>query len=233
MHKCDILPLYSIQTATPKSFMPTNPSSEKKPPRAPGKLRPTSTLPAGYKQRAAFAINFRNIRQLVIWNLVAGAVFVLVGWAIIAVSLYLRPEFGEGIVSFASQPVIVIIANILALIISVALHEMVHGLLFWAYTRTPPVFGIDLTHAYAAAPGWYLPRGQFLVVTLAPLIFLTLIGFIGIAFVPPLLSLPLIFAITANVAGAVGDVAVAVWLIFKSHRILIEDIGQSIYVYAP
>jgi hypothetical protein len=49
----------------------------------------------------------------------------------------------------------------------------VHGAAYWWFTRARPVFGLDGWHAYAAAPGWILARGQIVVVALAPLVVLT------------------------------------------------------------
>jgi hypothetical protein len=212
--------------------MPTTPPADKTPSPHFIKVRITDTLPAGYKHRATFSINFRSLTQLVLWNGAAAVVFVLAGWGLITFALYLRPELGEGVLTFATQPGIVFITHIMALVFTVALHEMVHGALFWMYTGKPPVFGIHLTHAYAAAPGWYLPRGQFWIVTLAPLVFVTLLGFALLGVVAPLLSLPLIFAMCTNIAGSVGDVGVAVWLMKQPRRCLVEDVGERIKVYA-
>ncbi len=52
------------------------------------------------------------------------------------------------------------------LIVTLVLHELVHGLCFWSFTRDRPRFGWKLIYAYAAAPGWYLPRGRYLTVAL-------------------------------------------------------------------
>ena len=64
------------------------------------------------------------------------------------------------------------------------LHEAVHGLFFWLYTRDRPRFGFKGWYLYASAPGWYLSRNRFLVVGLSPLVTMTAAA-LGLAMVVP------------------------------------------------
>lgn len=169
---------------------------------------------------------------MLIWNLIGAVVFVVLGWVFLTIATALRPALAEGIIQSAQQIFLVVFGNLIAMVVAVVLHEMVHGLLFWFFTRTPPVFGFRLAYAYAAAPGWYLPRGQFSLVALAPLVFLTLLGHILLAFIPPALALPLLFGMTTNAAGAIGDIAVVIWLMRRGNRMLIEDLGSEVKVYS-
>src|SRR6266699_209791 len=65
---------------------------------------------------------------------------------------------------------------VITLCVVLILHELTHGLFFWLFTKSRPAFGFKGWYAYAAAPGWYLPRAQFLVVVGAPLTLLSLLG---------------------------------------------------------
>jgi len=47
---------------------------------------------------------------------------------------------------------------------------------FWVFTRSRPVFGLRGWYAFAAAPGWFLTRGQYLVTILAPFLILSVLG---------------------------------------------------------
>jgi hypothetical protein len=164
--------------------------------------------------------------------LIGAVVFVVVGWIFLTIAIALRPALAEGIIQSAQQIFLVVFGNLISMAVAIILHEMVHGIFFWIYTRTPPIFGFRLTYAYAAAPGWYLPRGQFGLVALAPLVFLTLLGYILLAFAPPVLALPLLFGMTTNAAGAIGDIAVVIWLMRRGNRLLIEDLGSEVKVYS-
>jgi hypothetical protein len=71
-------------------------------------------------------------------------------------------------------PISWLIGFLAASVLIIPLHELVHGLLFWVFTRRRPLFGLRLPfYAFAAAPvDVYLPRNPYLVVALAPLVLL-------------------------------------------------------------
>jgi hypothetical protein len=117
------------------------------------------------------------------------------------------------------------------LVVMVVLHEAIHALAFWYYTGDRPALGYRGAYAYAAAPGWYLPRGQHMVVALLPLAAITIGGLLLILIVPPSAVLPLALLITANVGAAIGDLVMVGWLLTLPARALVEDTGDAITVY--
>ena len=120
---------------------------------------------------------------------------------------------------------VVLIATTFAILV---LHELVHGLFFWLFTRSRPRFGFKGAYAYAAAPGWYIPRPQFLTVGLAPLALISLAGLLILPVTAPPVSLVVIVALILNAAGAIGDLYMVVRLLFVPHGVLIEDHGDGI-----
>lgn len=110
----------------------------------------------------------------------------------------------------------------------IILHEAVHGLAFWLFTGKHPKFGFKVFYAYAASPeGVYLPRQQYFMVALAPLVILTLVGIVLIP-IMPLLALPtLVFFLISNSAGSVGDLWVVGWLLREPREILLQDQGDA------
>jgi hypothetical protein len=113
------------------------------------------------------------------------------------------------------------------------LHELVHGAFFWLFTRSRPTFGFRVWYAYAAAPGWFFPRGQYLVITLAPLVLLSVLGLILLTIVPQEAALLIILlAAIINAASAVGDTWVAFLIIRERRPIVIEDLGDGMNFYA-
>lgn len=122
---------------------------------------------------------------------------------------------------------------ILALVVMVLAHEAAHGLFFWHFTHARPKFGLGLTYAYAGAPDWYIPRNQYLVVGLAPLVLITGVGGLLLLIVPPAWLWLLVAVLTFNASGAVGDLMMVGWCLLQAPEILVQDTGMSILLYGP
>ncbi len=117
------------------------------------------------------------------------------------------------------------------MILVVLMHEWVHGLFFWIFTRQQPVFGVGWGYAYACAPGWYFPRWQYLIVGLAPLVLLTLGGLAAIAIAPSNWVTPIYLGLLINASGAVGDLWITARIAREPGEILVEDTGDGFKVY--
>jgi hypothetical protein len=104
--------------------------------------------------------------------------------------------------------------------------------MFW-FTRTRPVFAFRGYYAYAAAPGWYFPRRQYMLVSLAPLVLLSLLGLVLLAFVPAGWFLTVISFVAFNGSGAIGDLAVFIWLLRQPSTCLAYDVGEAVTLYLP
>ena len=122
----------------------------------------------------------------------------------------------------------------LPLIFAVTLHEAAHGAFFWVFTRERPAFGLEPPFAaYAAAPDWYLPRRQHLVVGLAPFTLITLVGLALLPVVPAFVVPVLLLIMVTNAAGSIGDSVMVVWLLTQPRDILVQDTGAAINIYRP
>src|SRR5438270_4394005 len=109
--------------------------------------------------------------------------------------------------------------NILSYIVVLFLHEGIHALAF-VFWGGKPYFGAKLPLAlYCGAKNQLFWRNHYLVVGLAPLLVITLAGVILTLFAPVLASY-LLFATVGNVAGAAGDVLVAVRLWRQERSVL-------------
>jgi hypothetical protein len=116
-------------------------------------------------------------------------------------------------------------------ILAVVLHEAMHGVFFWLFTRERPQFGIGWGYAYAHAPGWYFPRWSYALIGLAPLIFLTLIGFALLPNVNPFWVFPLLLGMLINASGAVGDLWIVLKVVTEKGELLVEDTGDGFKIY--
>ena len=104
---------------------------------------------------------------------------------------------------------------ILAVVVTLVLHELAHGLAMLAYGARPQ-FGIlwQGLMFYATSPGYAFRRNNYVVVILAPLVGLSLLAFMVILFSPPGVAVLVALCATVNGAGAVGDL----WILLITLR---------------
>lgn len=191
-------------------------------------MKPVKNLDAEYVRAGELGV--KNRKFIIGLNLVGLAMLFLFGWIFFRIASAIRPE----IESLALSSVLrgsETLGLLLGLIAVLVIHELVHGFFFWIFTGDRPKFGLHILYAYAAAPGWYLPRNYFLVVGLAPFVCITLVGLLLLPFVPfrivPVLVLSLIF----NAAGSVGDFAICGWIASQPKTLMVQDFGPGMTYY--
>jgi hypothetical protein len=187
----------------------------------------TRQLPPSYTENAHIDIS-KDMRLLIWLNVFGLALFFLFGWLFLRLAALLRPAY-QG--SSGSINLWLVINVLLAIVLTFILHELVHGLFFWIFTRSRPTFGFKGAYAYASAPGWYFRRDPYLVIGLAPLVLISLAGLLILPVIPAFLVTPLLFLLTMNASGAVGDMAVVLWLLRFPPDTLVMDHGDAITVF--
>ena len=193
-------------------------------------MKATQTLPENYRPFAR--LNIEDKRTQLILN-IAGLVLLAVFGVLffLWMAAFHSNEFAAGIqFNFHIGQ---FLAAILALIIVLVLHEGIHGLAYWLLAGVRPVFAFKGAYAYAAAPGWYVARGPYLAIGLAPLVLLSLAGMLALAIAPLNWLAVIYFAVVMNAAGAVGDLWVAVLLLRAPRGCLALDSGEEIQLFAP
>ena len=173
-------------------------------------MRATRTLPTGYVRAGDVSLT-RNPRLIVWINLLGLLLMILSCAGLAGLTTAIRPDLSGYEMRFTSAAgalgfVGVLFAGaVLTPVLVVVVHEAVHGIAFWYYTRARPDFGYKVWYAYTTAPGWFIPRRQMLVVVLAPLVVVS-VACLGTALVaaPPLAGL-LLYGAALNIGGAVGD----------------------------
>ena len=199
-------------------------------------MRATQILPSGYQ--TAFQLNLtQNKKMYLLLNLLGLVLLFAFGWGFARAILWARAWRGNAAVDLnfridsLADAAVAIIAVLLLTALNTILHEAIHGLCFYWFTREKPLFAFHWTYAYAAAPGWYLPNRQYLVTGLAPLVVISLVGVALAALLPSVWLLALWFMLTINAAGAVGDLWVALYLLRLPVTCLAQDQGNSITIY--
>ena len=194
-------------------------------------MKATQDLPAGYEELFSLDLS-KNKAAVILLNLAGAFLFIGFGWLFVRASMVLRFDFWEagGPLAFSIWE---IVNFLIALALMLVLHEGVHGLLFWLFSRARPEFGFTGLYAYASAPEWHFPRNQYLVVGLGPLVLLSVLG-LAIMPVIPFAGLPaLLFFLTLNASGAVGDLYVIACVLTYSPNVYINDLGDSFTIYGP
>lgn len=152
------------------------------------------------------------------------------GWLFLGVAAVLKPQFFRlelHLPLFRINITMVLLIIVLVMV----LHELSHALFFWLFSRERPKIGFNLLYAYAAAPDWYFTRRQFVLIGLAPVLLLTLAGFIALPWVSVVTAAYLILALTVNAAGAIGDFIVVIWVLGQPANILLRDEGTAVSAY--
>lgn len=112
--------------------------------------------------------------------------------------------------------------NLVAYLIILPIHELLHGLVFFAFGGRP-YFGARLPLAlYCGARNQLFRRNAYLLVGLAPLVVITVLGIVFTCLAPVAASY-ILLATVGNVSGAAGDILVAWRLRHLSPHVLVED----------
>jgi hypothetical protein len=119
---------------------------------------------------------------------------------------------------------------LLLLMVMLIFHELIHGFFFYIFTGSRPVIGFKSVYAFAGAPDWYIKKNYFLVITLSPLIVITITGFILISILSqPYLSIVFLL-MTANAAGCAGDIWMSLLLMGKPPATYVNDSGVASFI---
>lgn len=203
-----------------------------------GLKRAIRSLPEGYELLADIDLS-KNVRLLVFLTLASLVLFILTGLGLSFLMPTLRPDLIGVEISLAMAqlgffsflgPILILIG---VTVVMIVLHEAIHGIVFMLITGGKVTYGFKGTHAYAAAPGWFIPRNPYLLVTLAPLVVITLVGLLVVLWVPIGWVLPIALLVSMNAAGAVGDLYMFFWLLSRPADVLIQDFGDRMEISAP
>lgn len=200
-------------------------------------MRASKMLPISYKKARTLDIT-KDSRLMAV--MILGGFILLAGAGLLffRAVFWLRPADSLASIELFSFRSIVDLGIFVAALVGltaayIVLHEAVHGAFFWIFTGARPRFAVYWTHAYAAAPEWYIPRIPFLITTLAPLVLISLAGLFVLRYAPQSWLLPTWYILTMNVSGAIGDLLVAYLLLRMPPTGLVQDCGDVITFYVP
>ena len=208
-------------------------------------VQATTTLPANYRRQAT--VDLSKSGMAVAGAIISGIVLLIaVGWLFVQFTDLVRPTALEtsgfrDILTLSNDgggtftiPYQLVIDWVVALVLVLLIHELVHGLFFWWFAGQRPTLGIKGLGVYVAAPAEVrFPRNQYLVVGIAPLLLLTLAGLLLVTIVP-VVAVPILTLFVAfNAAGAAGDLLMVARLLSHSPDTLMQDDRSGVIVYGP
>lgn len=198
-------------------------------------MQAVQTLPPNYRPAKSF--DLKSTPRLLALNVLGLVMLFISIWLFSNFVIWVRPADAVLNLEFAitsSKQILYNVGGLLLLsLLMVVLHEGLHGLSFWYFTRQMPRFAFKGAYAYAAAPGWYIPRNAYLITGLAPLVGITLIGLLVLAFAPAGLILPTLALMCFNASGAGGDLWVVVNLLRVPVASYALDDGDSAVLFVP
>jgi hypothetical protein len=205
-------------------------------------MRATTALPTSYHRQAT--LDLSKSRMAVAGVIVSGiASLIAVGWLLVQFTNLVRPTALEAL-RLRHIPVttpdggtsltIPIVDVLIALVLVILIHELVHGMFYWRFAGRRPTLGIKGLGVYVTAPSdVYFPRTQYVVVGIAPLVLLTLAG-LSLVIILPVAAMPtLVLFVAFNAAGAAGDLLMVARLLSYSPDTLMQDSGSAVIVYGP
>jgi hypothetical protein len=201
------------------------------------KMKTTATKQIPENYVSFWKVNFDSAKATIIANVAAVFAFFLFGYVFAVTALLIRPH--DFVFSFSLSaknivPTLIFLGEFLVVIVVMMfVHEGFHGLFFWIFSGEKPKFGFKGYYAYAGAPGWYFHRGQYMVIGLAPLAGITLLGILGMIWLPPVLLTPIYLLMVMNASGAVGDMWVVLRLLFSPSDTWALDQGDGVEFFCP
>ncbi len=197
-------------------------------------MKAIQVLPPNYHPAGKF--DLKSMKHIIYMNVIGLVILLFSIWFFPWYVKQFRPEFttmfGFEFSNFLSI-VIVVIKLLLHIILVLVVHEAIHALFFWIFSKQKPIVGFKGAYAYASLPGWYFPRNQYAITGLAPLFFITILG-LFLLLILPISSLNMVMiALAINATGATGDIFVVSWLLTKPPSTYALDEIDTIEFFTP
>ncbi|OQY44414.1 MAG: hypothetical protein B6242_12735 [Anaerolineaceae bacterium 4572_78] len=193
-------------------------------------MKPTKLLPDTYQLygKVDFA---ENKKLLIILNVLSIIIFIIAGLSMWYIGIYLRPDIFPTEIKSIIWSIPALLLVLIALPLMIITHELLHGVVFWMFTKERPVYGVKSWCAFAGAPDWYLNRNQHLIAALAPLVVISLVGILLLPITPNILIPALFVFVVTNASGAIGDMYVSALLLQLHNTVLVKDTGVEMSIF--
>jgi len=189
----------------------------------------SGTLPNDYQEVLFWRVTEKRSRVITL-NILAIPLFVIFGviFSSLAVSLGKLPSA----VKFGLSEIGLVLAGAL---LTLVLHELTHGLVMQMFGAKPR-YGILWKGLmfYATSPGYAYHRNNYVVIALAPFVFISILAVLGMWLLQGTLWVALLGICGAlNAAGAIGDMWITMIVLRYAPTAYVMDERDGIRVFLP
>lgn len=132
--------------------------------------------------------------------------------------------------------ILALLLLVVGFIVCIVLHELVHGVVYKAFTKRKLTFGVTMTCAYCGVPDVFVYRTASLCALLAPFVIFSIAFIVPMFFLQNTVWFLLLAALFAmHFGGCVGDLYITVLYVFKFRdgKTLMRDTGPVQTFYLP
>ncbi len=195
-------------------------------------------LPEGYV--AAKVVDAKDTKTAVLMNvfsfIIIAALFIAIWFAVFKGEAF-ADSVKRLIVDESWKVIVRLVVFIVLFFGYIVLHELVHGIVYKAFTKQKLTFGLTLSVAYCGVPNVYVYRTAALCALLAPFVVFSIVFALPMFFLKEYADLILCGALLAfHVGGCVGDLydTFLYAFVFRDGSTLMRDTGpkQTFFVLA-
>jgi hypothetical protein len=190
----------------------------------------SGTLPDNYQEVRYWTITGKPMRVIAM-NILSVFLFVIFGriFSWLAFSLGKLPSEGE--IKLGLSEIGLVLAGA---ILTLVLHELTHGLAMQMFGAKPKYGILWQGMLYATSPGYSYHRNNYVVIALAPFVFLSILFILGMWLLQGTLWVALLgICGIFNAAGAIGDMWITTIVLRYAAAAYVMDERDGMRVFLP
>lgn len=191
----------------------------------------SGALPENYQEVLSWKVTGKPMR-LIALNIVGVILFVIFGMIFSSLAIRLGKMPSEGNFRLGLLEMGLAIAGI---VLTLILHELTHGLVMQMFGAKPK-YGIIWKGLmlYATSPGYAYHRNNYVVIALAPFVFISVLVILGILVLQGTAWVVLLAICgVVNASGAVGDMWITMIVLRYESIAYVMDERDGIRVFLP
>lgn len=156
----------------------------------------------------------------------------VIALVLLVIGLFVSPlEFETDADNYLTDWILPSVVLLAGMFLYILLHEAVHGVFMYAFSRVRPHFGFRSVFVYAGSNAFF-DKKQYIIIALAPVVIWGMVLLIACLFCQGVWFWTAYFIQILNIGGAAGDFYVSVKLSGYPKDILIQDTGTRMTVFA-
>ena len=191
----------------------------------------SGVLPENYQEVLSWKVTGKPMR-LIALNIVGAILFVVFGMIFfnLAIRLGKMPSEGNFRLGLVEMGL-----SIVGIVLTLILHELTHGLVMQMFGAKPK-FGIIWKGLmlYATSPGYAYHRNNYVVIALAPFVFISVLVVLGMLVLQGTAWVVLLAICgVVNASGAVGDMWITMIVLRYAATAYVMDERDGIRMFLP